>query len=94
MLKCRDITLLASDYVDGRLKWRKRLSVWMHLMMCPPCRGFMANFRLAVLLIQGQTPPEILPETLEQFDSAVREVLLRRQTQRSDSSGPGTDSRQ
>lgn len=91
MLKCRDMTLLASDYIDGRLRWRKRLSVWMHLMLCPPCRGFMANFRLAVQVLQGQTPPEIQPETLEQFDRAVREALERRLSEKSGKSGPRSD---
>ncbi|MDX1588898.1 MAG: zf-HC2 domain-containing protein [Oleiphilaceae bacterium] len=85
------MTLLASDYIDGRLRWRKRLSVWMHLMLCPPCRGFMANFRLAVQVLQGQTPPEIQPETLEQFDRAVREALERRLSEKSGKSGPRSD---
>lgn len=81
MLKCRDISLLASDYIDGRLKWHKRLSVTLHLMVCPPCRGFMANFRLAVQLLQGQVPPEISQETLQRFDETVQERLVLRSRQ-------------
>jgi len=79
MLKCRDITLLASDYIDGRLKWRKRLSVAMHLMLCPPCRGFMKNFRLVVKVMQGRPPPEVEAEILAHLDEAVQEALIRYQ---------------
>ncbi|TDT44151.1 hypothetical protein DES49_0251 [Halospina denitrificans] len=75
MLKCRDITLVASDYVDGRLRWRKRLAVIVHLIMCPLCRRFMANFRLVVRVIRGHNPPPPEPGQLESFQGAIDQAL-------------------
>ena len=75
MLKCRDITLVASDYVDGRLRWRKRLAVIFHLVMCPHCRRFMANFRAVATVIRGHPPPKPEPHQLESFQRAVDEAL-------------------
>lgn len=75
MLKCRDITLLASDYVDGRLRWRKRLAVIFHLIMCPNCRRFINNFRAVVRVILGHAPPEPKPRQLENFQRAIDGAL-------------------
>lgn len=47
MLKCRDVSHLASDYIDQQLTWRKRLSLQVHLFICVNCRRFMSQFRLS-----------------------------------------------
>ncbi|MGM0433675.1 MAG: zf-HC2 domain-containing protein [Pseudomonadota bacterium] len=75
MLRCRDITLMASDYVDGRLRWRKRLSLLVHLLMCPHCRRFVSQFRAVVRVIRGfePTPPD--SDTLNRFESAINKTI-------------------
>lgn len=78
MLKCRDITLVASDYVDGQLRWRKRLAVILHLIMCPHCRRFMTNFRAALTVIRGQAPPPPDARQLTTFQRAVDRALDKR----------------
>ncbi len=62
MLSCRELTEQhASDYVDGRLPWRRRLSVRLHLAMCGACRRFLAQLRLVKIVLRNK--PEIaLPE--------------------------------
>lgn len=75
MVKCRDITLVASDYVDGRLRWRKRLAVIIHLIMCAHCRRFMTNFRGVVSVIRGYAPPPPDARQLERFQGAVHSAL-------------------
>lgn len=75
MLKCRDITVVASDYVDGRLRWRKRLAVILHLLMCPHCRRFMTNFRAVAKVIQGFAPPPPDARQLERFQKTVDDAL-------------------
>jgi hypothetical protein len=45
MLRCREITKLVSDSMDGQLPWRQRMQVWMHLAMCRLCSGFAKQLR-------------------------------------------------
>ena len=75
MLKCREITLAASDYVDGRLRWRKRLAMVIHLILCPYCRHFMTNFRAVVTVIRGHPPPKPEPRQVERFQEGVDQAL-------------------
>ena len=75
MMKCRDITLVASDYIDGRLRWRKRMAVAFHLMMCTRCRHFMTGFRSASRVLRGYTPEPPDPSQIERFDRAVDGAL-------------------
>ncbi len=47
MLSCKDTVRSASDYVDGRLSWRQRMALRLHLLLCDYCRRFLRQFRLA-----------------------------------------------
>ncbi len=76
MLRCREITLLASDYVDGRLRWRKRLAIVFHLLMCGHCRRFVRQFRVMIHVIRGMprtTPPPDYQRMEAVVDEALRE---------------------
>lgn len=44
MLSCKQITLTASEYLDGNaeFKWQMRL----HLMMCANCRRFVKHLKI------------------------------------------------
>ena len=53
MLNCKDVHDHASDYLDKRLSKRKRLAIWMHVMMCSHCRRFMQQLRLTVGALQN-----------------------------------------
>lgn len=47
MLSCKDVVRSASDYADGRLSWRRRMSLYLHLLICAICRRFFKQFQLA-----------------------------------------------
>ena len=40
MLTCKEITELATDYVEGETPFGQRVSVWMHLAMCKACKRY------------------------------------------------------
>ena len=40
MLRCKQITQLISESLDGQLTWPQRIQLWMHLLMCGLCSGF------------------------------------------------------
>lgn len=37
---CRDMSELATDYMEGALPWRRRLETWWHLRLCSMCRNY------------------------------------------------------
>jgi len=53
MLNCKDVHDHASDYLDKRLSRRKRLAIWMHVMMCSHCRRFMKQLRLTIASVRN-----------------------------------------
>lgn len=70
MLNCRQVTSMASDYVDGALPWRARFQVRLHLFMCWMCRRYVNQLdltRRALRHLAGrdasQQPPAALGET-------------------------------
>lgn len=55
MLMCRELVMIASDYIEGQLGTVDTLSVRMHLLMCRHCRSFIGNLRSSIELIRGHT---------------------------------------
>jgi anti-sigma factor RsiW len=63
MLKCRDISELATDYAEGALPLGRRLAVRFHLAFCRMCRAYIDQFEKTRRLLAGQAlaapPPEV-----------------------------------
>ncbi|HET9019755.1 MAG TPA: hypothetical protein VFN46_09215 [Acetobacteraceae bacterium] len=60
---CRDMSELATGYMEGTLPWRVRLGAWWHLRLCAMCRAYYDQLaRLRHLLARGTLPgpaPEV-----------------------------------
>lgn len=77
MMKCRDVTAAASDFLERRLNIRNRMEVLLHLMMCKGCRAYIRQIRLAIegLHSVGDVQPSGPPPSaglLEEFRKATR----------------------
>jgi hypothetical protein len=48
VLKCRDISHKAGDYVEEQLTFKSRLSYSFHLILCGHCRLFLRHFRATI----------------------------------------------
>lgn len=70
MLTCREVTELATDYVEGATPFAKNVSLWMHLSMCKHCRAYLRQYRETIATL-GRLPDEPPPP-------ACRDELLRR----------------
>jgi anti-sigma factor RsiW len=57
VLRCRDVSALATDFLEGDLSWRQRLAVRMHLMICDGCRAFVQQMRRTVRLVASLPVP-------------------------------------
>lgn len=76
MFKCRDISELATDYLEGNLSLRNRAAFHLHLMICDPCRGYLHNLRQTIQLIHSAQRAETLPEAvLVQIDQQIEQAL-------------------
>ncbi len=53
MLKCNEVTHLASDYLDKNLSWKDSFSMKMHIAMCKHCRRFLYHLQLTIHSVQG-----------------------------------------
>jgi anti-sigma factor RsiW len=59
---CVDVTEQITAYMEGALPAEQRLSFEEHVVICPPCRGFMTQM-LATRTALGALPaPELSPE--------------------------------
>ena len=74
MLSCKELTELATDYLEKDLPWRERLRVQVHLSMCRHCRRYLDQMRMVIALLRGlprePVPPNLLEKLLPQFREA------------------------
>ncbi len=52
MLKCKDVAILASEYLDKETNAPVHWKIRMHLMMCANCRRFMRHLKITRTLSQ------------------------------------------
>ncbi len=67
MPTCRDMSELATDYMEGTLPWRRRLEAWWHLRACDMCRAYYDQLEKLRRLVR-QTP---LPGPAPDVEAAV-----------------------
>lgn len=58
MLKCHDVTTMASDWLDGELTTTQRLKVRLHLMMCRHCRNLVDGLAATQQILAGRLESE------------------------------------
>lgn len=81
MLTCREVSEVASDYLDGQLGWVNRLRVRAHLAMCRRCRDFVAQLADVIVLLQNSFDAPVPVDVEERLIQSLRTV---RRRQRSD----------
>lgn len=60
MIRCEQLTGLATDYMEGLLPVRLRFEVLVHTVMCSSCRAYLRQMRLTVQLaaaLPAEEPP-------------------------------------
>lgn len=71
MLSCKEVTELATAYMERDLSFWKRLEFRMHVAMCQHCRAFMDQVKKTVDVLsrlpREPAPPEARAELLRKF---------------------------
>jgi len=75
MLSCKELTELATAYLEEDLTWRERLRVQTHLWMCKHCRRYMDQMRKVIGLLRRLPSEPIPPKLLETLLLQFRETL-------------------
>ena len=57
MVKCRDVTEMATDYMERALPLPARLSMRFHLLICSMCRAYLDQLHKTSRLLRGQSLP-------------------------------------
>lgn len=58
MIKCKDLTEEASDYLDGDLPLGKRIGLLFHLLICRCCRNYLQQIRSTIKTVKVLQPKE------------------------------------
>jgi hypothetical protein len=54
VLTCRDVSELATDYVEGAMQPRERLAMRVHLFLCRMCRNYLDQLAKTRRLLVGR----------------------------------------
>ena len=71
MLKCSEISHLASDYLDNHLDWKTSLSVRMHIFICVHCRRFVRHLRSSIRIVQGMARESATDDEIKYIVNAL-----------------------
>ena len=75
MLKCRDISQLLYDYVEGILDPPIHQQLEQHLADCPGCIAFVNTYRQTITLSKELREEEIPQELQQKLQSFIKEKL-------------------
>ncbi|MFB6351558.1 MAG: hypothetical protein ABEN55_21860 [Bradymonadaceae bacterium] len=75
MMRCDKFAHQVGDYLEGRLPFGERVAMWIHRLICTPCRRYYAQIRQVIALTEevgeherATAPsPELKEEMVEQF---------------------------
>ncbi|MEX2129939.1 MAG: zf-HC2 domain-containing protein [Pseudohongiellaceae bacterium] len=71
MLKCRDISLHTSDYLEKSLPANQRLAFAFHLLMCGRCRDFVRHMEKAIATFNELEPTEMSRDDAEVLGEVI-----------------------
>jgi hypothetical protein len=75
---CHEVQTELTEYMEGTLPFTRRAGIWIHLLLCRACAGFLRGLRAlpvlakAALAVPKQTP-EAAAKALAQVQAALRQ---------------------
>lgn len=80
MLNCKQVTELASDYLDNELPATKRLAVWLHIARCSHCRRFASELKAGDEVMRHHFRTDAEPAYFAKLQSQASRLLLEEKT--------------
>ncbi len=72
MFSCRQIYDLITEYDEGGLSTSERRQFESHVIVCPPCRGFVSQIRATRRRLGKDSTPEFTAELEDSIVNAFR----------------------
>jgi putative transcriptional regulator len=79
MISCREFAVLLIDYVDNQLSTEQWLSIEEHLETCPPCKTFLATYRLTINVTHKLAERPLPAELVQRLRVALAPYLAGRE---------------
>lgn len=75
MLSCKDVSEQASEYIDGKMPFLKRMQMRLHLAVCAHCRSFMSQMKRTIRVVGLSRPAAPTEQEIEaQAEKLIREL--------------------
>jgi hypothetical protein len=58
MFQCKDVAEEANNLIDGDLPLRKRIGLWLHILVCSCCRNYLQQIRQTISTVTTFKPTE------------------------------------
>ena len=71
-LSCQELVELVTEYLEGALAPSDRLALERHVVICPPCRGYLAQMRGPIEIAGAVRADDLSPELRERMVDAFR----------------------
>lgn len=72
MFTCRQIYDLVTEYDEGSLETSERRMFEAHVVICPPCQGFLSQMRATRDRLGQDVPPDFPAELADSIVSAFQ----------------------
>lgn len=80
MLKCRELSELSSDYLDGKLSFFPRLKIWWHLVGCVHCRRYIEQLKLVTGMLRQAPPAQAEENEVDKIMGRIEQDQLENDT--------------
>jgi len=75
---CHEVQTELTEYMEGTLPFTRRAGIWLHLLLCKVCAGFLRGLRALPVLAKAvlaapKKTPEAAITTLAKVQAALRE---------------------
>lgn len=80
MLKCREVEANSSQWLDGDLPWRTRLSMRLHWLICVHCRRFVSHLRQVRDMMRRRGRDRLSDDELEQVKRRLADASVEQST--------------
>jgi hypothetical protein len=72
MFQCKDVAEEANNYINGDLPWRKRIGLFLHLVICSCCRNYLQQLRQTITAVSLVKPKEQDTTDLDSYAEKLR----------------------
>ena len=80
MLSCREVAALASETLDREMRFRERIGMLLHLMLCRVCRRYVKQMRF-LRTASRVLKDKVLEDTQPRLNDAARQRIEKRLTE-------------